>query len=246
MKRGLLFLYLAIVATVIVSGVRQTYADAVPPPENISSEIIKLSDDMYQVGNVKINKNKRFISIPGSINMSDGLIEYLACGPRGKLHESVLVLDAEPYHIHVALLLLGLVPGDRPISFQGAPEPPCGDPVVIKISWKGTDNRMIEYSPEDLIINMDDKKTMERSDWVFSGSIIHEGQYLAQLEGSIVAVFHDPNAIIDDRSITGADDTHFFANKEILPPFGTPVEFKIFGENDPAVKKRVSCENAGR
>ncbi|MFA5905777.1 MAG: YdjY domain-containing protein [Desulfobacula sp.] len=246
MKRGLLFLYLAIVVTGIVSGVRQTYADAVPPPENISSEIIKLSDDLYQVGNVKIYKNKRFISIPGSINMSDGLIEYLACGPRGKLHESVLVLDVEPYHIHVALLLLGLVPGDRPISSQGAPEPPCGDPVKIKISWKGTDNKIVEYAPEDLIINMDDKKNMEKSDWVFTGSRIINGHYMAQILGSIVAVFHDPDAIIDDRSISGADDTHFFANKEILPPFGTPVELKIFGENDPAVKKRVSCENAGR
>ncbi len=246
MKRELLFICAAIILAGILSGVRPGYADAVVPPDHISSEIIKLSDDIYQIGNVKIYKNKRYISIPGTINMSDGLIEYLACGLRGKLHESVLALDVEPYHIHVALLLLGLVPGDRPISFQGAPEPPCGDPVKIKISWKGADNKILEYAPEDLIINIDDKKTMEKSDWVFSGSRFLDGKYMAQILGSIVAVFHDPDAIIDHRSIAGADDTHFFANKEILPPFGTPVEFKIFMENDPAVKKRVSCENAGR
>jgi hypothetical protein len=246
MKRELFFFCLVIIVTGIVLGVQTVSGDVAKPPENISSEVIKLSEDLYQVGNVKIHKNQRFISMQGSINMPDGLIEYLACNKRGKLHESILSLDVEPYHIHVALLLLGLVPGDRPISFQGASEPPCGDPVKIKISWRGADNKMMEYSPEDLIINIDDKKTMEKSDWVFSGSRFLNGQYLAQMLGSVVAVFHDPDAIIDDRSITGADDTHFFANKEVLPPIGTQVELKIFAENDPAVKKRVSCENAGR
>ena len=247
MKREQLFLWVAIIlAGVLFGGARMVCADAVTPPENISTEVVKLSDDLYRIGNVKINKAQRFISIPGFINMREGLIEYLACSKKGKLHESVLALDVEPYHIHVALLLLGLVPGDRPISFQGAPEPPCGDPLIIKISWKGAESKMVEYSPEDLIINIDDKKTMEKSDWVFTGSKIFDGKYMAQMEGSIVAVFHDPHAIIDDRSISGTDDTHFFINKEVMPPLGMPVEFKIFMENDPAVKKRVGCETAGR
>lgn len=217
-----------------------------PQPETLSSEVTKINDNLYKMGNVKIHKDKRSISIPGSINMADGLVEYLACGLRGKLHESVLALDAEPFHIHAALLLIGLVPGDRPLPFQGSPEPPCGDPLVLRISWKGPDNKLVEYPPEDLIINTDEKKTMEKSDWVFSGSAMNDGRYMAQIDGSVVAVFHDPYAIIDHRSISGADDTHFFANKEILPPYGTPVELKISAEPDPASKKRVSCSSSGR
>lgn len=245
MKHGSLFLYLAIILAGILSASHMVCADAVTPPENISSEVVKLNDGLYRIGNVKIYKDQRFISIPGSINMSDGLIEYLACSLKGKLHESILALDVEPYHIQVALLLLGLVPGDRPIDFQGAPEPPCGDPLKIIISWK-SEGKPVEYSPENLILNIEDKKTMEKADWVFSGSKIFDGQYMAQMEGSIVAVFHDPHAVIDHRSITGADDRHFFANREVLPLVGTPVEFKIFAESDPMIKKRVSCENAGR
>jgi hypothetical protein len=241
MKRGILFLYLTIISIGILTGFQMVCAETVMPPENISTEVVKLGDDLFQIGNVKVNNSQRFISIPGVINMSDGLIEYLACSLKGKLHESVLALDVEPYHIQVALLLLGLAPGDQPIEFQGAPVPPCGDPLKIRISWKAED-KIVEYSPEDLILNIENKKTMEKADWVFSGSKIFDGHYMAQMEGSIVAVFHDPHAIIDHRSTTGADDTHFFANKEVLPPVGTSVEFKIFTEDDPTVKKRVNCE----
>jgi hypothetical protein len=245
MKPGSLFLYLTIFISGILSASEPTYADTVTSPENISTEVVRLSNDLYRIGNVKIYKDQRFISIPGSINMREGLIEYLACSLKGKLHESIIALDAEPYHIHVALLLLGLVPGDRPIAFQGAPEPPCGDPLIIRISWKGLDNKLVEYAPEDLVFNIENKKTMEKADWVFSGSKIFDGKYMAQMEGSIVAIFHDPHAVIDHRSNSGADDTHFFINKEIMPPLGMPVEFKISAENDPTVKKRVRCETKG-
>lgn len=206
-------------------------------------QIIKLEDNLFQIGTIKINKKERFASIQGKINMSDGLVEYLACTPKGKLHESVLTLNAEPYHIQVALLLLGLAPGDKPIEFQGAPEKPCGDPLRITISWKENGKKVI-CSPEQLVLNIYDKKIMKKADWVFTGSKIMDGQYMAQVEGSIVAIYHDPFAIIDNRSIEGSDDTHFHANKNILPPVGTPIEFKMFSETDLSVKKRVRCETA--
>jgi hypothetical protein len=204
-------------------------------------EIIKLEENIFQIGGVKINKKEMSASINGVINMSDGLVEYLACSPKGKLHESVLNLYAEPYHIQMALLLLGLAPGDMPLDFQGAPQQPCGDPVKIMISWKENAQRM-EYSPEDLIVNIKTKTPMEQSDWVFTGSKILDNQYMAQVEGSIMAVYHDPFAMIDHRSKTGADDTLFYANKGILPPVGTPIVFKILQETNLKVKKRVRCK----
>jgi len=156
-------------------------------------------------------------------------------------HESVLTLFAEPYHIQVALLLLGLMPGDRPIEFQGAPVPPCGDPVKILVSWV-KNNKTVEFSPENLVFNVENKQIMDRADWVFSGSKILDGQYMAQVEGSIAAIYHDPFAIIDHRNITGSDDRLFHANKDILPSVGTPVTFKIFVETDQTIKQRVSCK----
>lgn len=203
-------------------------------------EIIRKSAHLLKIGEVLLDRGKGMIAVKGEVNMSEGLVEYLACDPQGKLHESVLTLFAEPYHIHVALLLLGLVPGDRPIDYQGADELPCGGPVHIVISWK-ENGKHRETGPEQLVKNVQSGKTMEPSDWVFTGSQIRDGQYMAQVERSIAALYHDPFAILDHRAASGSSDTFMYANNDLLPPKGTPVEFKIFPVKDSAVKTRTAC-----
>lgn len=237
-------LQLIIILTVVTLNAGMAYPETQQTPAVPLPPITKLQENIFQVGAITINKKERFASIKGEINMSDGPVEYLACTPNGKLHESVLSLQVEPYHIQVALLLLGLVPGDSPIEFQGAPEPPCGDPVRIVISWE-ENGKPKAYSPEHLVTQFRTDKIMEETDWVFTGSQIMDGRYMAQAEGSIAAIFHDPFAIFDHRSLAGADDTLFQANKKVLPPVGTPVIFKIFSQTDPDVKKRTRCENTG-
>lgn len=204
-------------------------------------EIMKIEKNLFQVGAVLLDRNKGLIKIPGKINMSYGLVEYIACTSYGKLHESVLSLDASPYHIQIALLLLGANPGSRPIEFQGATQQPCGSPVMISISWKSENRTRVVYPPETLLVNINSKQTMTKADWVFTGSQIINGQYMAEQEGSIIASFHDPIALIDHRSITGADDTLYHANKKVLPAVGTPVEVTISPRTEAAVKVRTAC-----
>ena len=36
--------------------------------------------------------------------------------------------------------------------------------------------------------------------WVFTGSLVRNGRLAAQVTGSIVAIFHDPVALIDNAS----------------------------------------------
>ncbi|MCD4723002.1 MAG: hypothetical protein K8S13_24560, partial [Desulfobacula sp.] len=86
------------------------------------------------------------------------------------------------------------------------------------------------------------EKIMEKTVWVFTGSKIMDGNFMAQVEGSIIATYHDPFAILDHRSDTGADDTLFFANEKLLPLKGTKVIMKIYQEKDPAIKKITSCQ----
>lgn len=213
-----------------------TQVDAALPP------IQKINDNIFKINNIKIDKKELALTIPGAINMSDGLLEYVACSQNGKLHESMLVLHADPYHIQIALLLLGLAPGNQPIGFQGAPESPCGTPLKMEISWQ-FNGKQISYPPEDLVLNVKTDETMMKADWVFTGSMIDSGQHMAQLEGSVVAIYHDPIAIIDHRNVSGSDDTMFYANKNILPPVGTAVDFKIYAVTDPSTIKRTRCRD---
>lgn len=213
------------------------------PPSNISMpEIVKLDENRFQIGSVIVDRKALSISINGKVNMASGMVEYIACTAYGKLHESILVLDAEPYHIQVAFLLLGLKPGDHPIDFQGASQKPCGAPVRILVSWQA-EGKNLEYPMETLLFYNKLQHVMESTDWVFTGSKFLNGEYQAQVEGSIIAVYHDPVAIIDHRSDTGTDDTLYQVNHFMVPPVGTPVVVKIYPVTDPAVIAGTRCEN---
>jgi hypothetical protein len=196
--------------------------------------IRKLSDGKFQIDNIVVSKPEGSVSAPGAVNMDEGLIEYLACGPAGKLHESVLRLDVKPYYLQIALLLLGLEPGDKPLEFQGAEGVPEGDPVEILVSWEKEGGKMVEHRAEELILNSLTKKPMKRTHWVFAGSKIVDGKYMAQIEQSIAATFHDPFAIFDHPLATGTDDTIYFVNQDTVPPKGTPVVFTVKIPGEPA------------
>jgi len=189
--------------------------------------IKKISKGIFRIGNIIVNKSEGFVSINGEINMDEGLVEYLACSARGKLHESVLKLDVEPYYLQIALLLIGLEPGNKPLKFQGDPGIPEGDPVNIWVSWTDKDKKTVKHKAEDLIFNKAAKKTMKHTHWVFAGSQVIDGKFMAQVEHSIASTYHDPFAILDHVLSTGGDDTVYFVNKTVVPPKGTPITFVI-------------------
>jgi len=82
------------------------------------------------------------------------------------------------------------------------------------------DNEWKLVRGEDLVLNYVNNKPMQPTHWVFSGSEIVEGTFVASVEQSIVTTYHDPFTIIDNPLPTGADDTVYGANKSILPEIG--------------------------
>ncbi|MBI4714506.1 MAG: hypothetical protein HY760_00915 [Nitrospirae bacterium] len=161
----------------------------------------------------------------GTVNMQRGLVEYLAVADRGKLHESVLRLDVEPFHFQLGLLLLGLEYG-RSLKFQGDPGTPLGDPVEIWVEWtEGGKKKRVRG--EELILNQETKRSLPSTSWIFSGSLEVEGTFVAQVERSLIATYHDPASVIDNPLPEGADDTILYANEKVVPPAGTRVVLTI-------------------
>ena len=68
---------------------------------------------------------------------------------------------------------------------------------------------------------------MPRTHWVYTGSRIIDGRFIAQVEQSVVATYHDPFAMFDHPLATGMDDTLYYVNKQTVPPKGTPVTLVI-------------------
>src|SRR4051794_514358 len=66
-----------------------------------------IAPGIFELGRVRLDKNQKSVSFPAVLNMNQALAEYLVVTTNGKTHESLLRTEAEPWHIHVAMLLLG-------------------------------------------------------------------------------------------------------------------------------------------
>ena len=187
-----------------------------------------LGEDRYKIGSVLLDRPAGEIRFPGAIAIREGALEYLACAPNGKLYESLLRADVNPYNLQLALLLLGLQPKNN-LTYQGDPTTPAGDPVTILVAWK-TEEGSALHRVEDLLWARFKKKTMGRTDWVFSGSMFAEGVFAASVNKSLIALFNDPTAILNNPLPTGADDTAYVAHTEALPPVDTVVEIILRAE----------------
>ncbi|UFS69557.1 YdjY domain-containing protein [Geomonas sp. RF6] len=190
----------------------------IPPVE-------KVAPGRYRLGAVEIDKRGGTLTFPAEVNMDKGLLEYLLVHSKGKTHESLLRTKVEPYTLQLACLLLGLEGTSAPLAAQGAPERPTGEEVEIFLS---SEERKSQPS-EEWMINLVNgaKKPVPPMTWIFTGSMVVNGRFAAEADGSMVAVYHDPVAIIDNASKGGETDKMWYVKEGAVPPPGTPVTVVI-------------------
>jgi hypothetical protein len=200
------------------------------PPTPPSVVIERVSPGIFRFGDIRIDKEAKAVIFPASVNMDKGLLEYLIVRSSGKVHESLLRTNVDPYHLQLALLLLGFEGTDQPISAQGAPEKPKGERIEIIIEYDkkegaGSSGRINKIKAEEWVARKTngDLKSPGSLDWVYTGSLVVQGQFLAQSSGSIAAIYRDPGALIDNASVGGESDEIWFVKEGAVPPVGTPV-----------------------
>jgi hypothetical protein len=184
-------------------------------------EAVKIGDDLYRLGKVKVDLKNKVLTCTGKINQRTMVIEYLAVVPGGKRHESLLLLNARPLHLQLGLILLGLEPKGG-LRYQGDTQVPQGSPVKIFVSWTRS-GKTVKVPAEELVWDMLKKRPMEPKAWVFSGSITDENGFAADRTLSLIGTYRDPEAVINNGLPNGADDAAYKPNVRILPPLGTPV-----------------------
>jgi hypothetical protein len=197
-------------------------AQKTPPAERIT-------DHLVRIGKALVDTQARTITCPAEINMDSGSVEYLAVAPRGKTHESLLLVDVQPLHLQLALLVLGLEPKNV-LRAQGDRAVPQGAPVEIRVRWRTATGKTQEARAETLLAEMDSRGNLRRAmpphNWVFTGSRIVKEGFEADLEKSLVAIWHDPAAILDNPLPEGGNND-WVVNSARVPKRGTTVEFII-------------------
>jgi hypothetical protein len=80
---------------------------------------------------------------------------------------------------------------------------------------------------EELSLNTKDKSSLREDAFIFTGSKKIEGTYLAELSGSMIAVYADEEAVINSSDHDSNNDDVWLANEKQMPELETPVRIRF-------------------
>lgn len=174
---------------------------------------MKAALDKLVMPGVKINLDEWSVDVESRVCLKEGLLELIACTKDSKEHESIIVIDAKPSHVHAALLLLGAQPGNPAMQEPTNPEmtrfrftPPRGNPVDVFLVFKDAQGKETEQAISEFIKPADqdeyetpdpnaakNEKKFPTHTFLFAGSILtSEGkgprQYLCDLNGNVISL----------------------------------------------------------
>ncbi|MEO0512638.1 MAG: YdjY domain-containing protein [Planctomycetota bacterium] len=210
-------------------------------------QLVRLSEGL------RVNPDAGFVEFDGEVavevDVSGELVDYIelfVCSWDSREHESLVVTRVKPSEIHAALLLAGAEPG-RPAEFTASPSDrvrsaPTGSPLEVSFSWT-REGATLAAAPWSWLVHAD---TGERVDppepaFVFAGSQTIGPRYLADAEGAVAPL------VVFDRTVgpgisrgvatiawnrilsheASVDEPIWIANKELVPPAGTPVTVRV-------------------
>lgn len=206
-----------------------------PPPASATAAMTNMmlrpvGPGVFEIGRVRLDKSARTVSFPAVVNARQGPMEYLIVTPYGSTHESVLRTDAEPYHIHIAVLLLGAqgetntLENPPPASRVVDPwtQPIHGESVRVEVTWE-QEGQSRRCPAEDWVYNLQSQAPMSRGSWIYNGSLVHRGIFRAQLDGIIASLIASPSALVNNPRVGSDNDDIWTVNTNALPSIGTAV-----------------------
>jgi hypothetical protein len=212
---------------------RATETPAQEPPrpgsagESLTNAPLKqIRPGVFELGQVRLDKDKRTVSFPASVNLREGNIEYVVVTAAGKTHESLLRTAAEPYHLQLAFLLLGAKGAGTNALPEDPASPMPGDKVEIDLSWSA-DGKPQRFRAEEFVHDRKANGPARRGDWIYTGSRLRDDGFAAQLDGSIVSLITDADALINSPRPGREDDDNWLVRTNNLPPLNATVEVTV-------------------
>jgi hypothetical protein len=188
----------------------------------------RLDENRFRIGSVTFDQKTREIRFPASINMNDGLLEFIIVHENGKIHESLLKTDISPTHLNLAFTLLRYPPSPELYRRPDAGPPAVsettqtGARISIRVEWKdGEKTRDIPIN--EWVQHTVNGTTMPEGPWVYGGSEIQGGKFVPETTGDIAAIYLSNTSLINYPGKDNGDDTVWFAYPKRVPAPDTPV-----------------------
>ncbi len=186
---------------------------------------------------VRVDVENKVVDIDAKVVLREGeWLELLACARGSREHESILVIDAVPRHIHLGLVMIGAEPGaplmwrekDDEIEIRPAFGPRIGVSIITE-----EDGRRVETPADQWVINQETKKLLPDNVWLFSGAgfVEYEGKqiYRGDVGGTIISLvnFGDDVLARPTRTTNNDDNAVWRPNTEKIPPVDTDVVIRL-------------------
>ncbi len=186
---------------------------------------------------VRVDAKAREVRVDCEAVSADYPLEFLAVVTGTNEYEAVVRSAAKPSDLHLALLLIGLKPG-QPVRYSEATKtwlPPEGPPVAIDFEYQ-KDGRPVRVPAYRWMRDVHTKAAAQPFTWAFTGSRTIDGTYVADQTGSLVGVINNENSVLDvpalrSRALEARD---YERNTDLLPPTGTPVVMVLAAAGPPA------------
>lgn len=205
-----------------------------------------LSNYGWTDGHLQIIEKEQKIILKGEISKAlgqyddtlKGAVEYIACGPTGKLYESIITTEASAKDVYEAIEKLDIKPGTPPdyVEEKGGHVPPTGTTFLLSVEWE-KDGKTQRVRAEELIYNFKADKPLPPVAWIYSGSRVipdldsdDEDAVIphAFMANHIVALKQtDGSALFQNPLPESVEENLYKKNDEVMPKLGTPINFII-------------------
>src|SRR5439155_9662657 len=148
-------------------------------------------------------------------------LEFFLCVTGTNEYESVLRSKVRPSHLHAALLMLGLKPGE-PVHFSeslGKWLPPHGPPLSLSVQFE-KNGKPVTLPAWRLMREIKSKREMPPTTWIFAGSRTMENdRYAADATGYLVSIVNFDLTVIDTPKLaSNANETlEWEASLDVMP-----------------------------
>jgi len=214
------------IATLWIASTLAGTAGVQPATTNaaLSADIREVTPGVFALGKVTLRKAQRAVSFPVEINQRSNVVEYAVVTRTGKTHESLFKTDADPMHLHLAMLLLGAKPTSTNVLGGDLKSAPIGQLIQIEARWQDK-GREIRRPLESLVVySTNILQTLPPGPWLYNGSYLDRGRFMASLEGSIVSIQEDAMALVNNPRPDRFNDDLHLVNTAALPPDGVSIE----------------------
>lgn len=237
----------------VFAGTMSLMAQNYEPPGGKQSDgktipqAIKVDEDTIRIGEVLVNHKQRTVSFPAKVNMKEGIIEFLVSMPAGKIHEALLITEADPLHLSVGMKLLKFESFEKFFPQRDddlnwlpftPPERKEYEKAFVQLEIEQIkDGKPVLLDLGDWLLNAETKQPFPEGEWLYTNSWFYRGAYQASLSGDLVAIFADlssPINYVGDFN-DGSNDSGWIVNPKHTVPVGTDVRVIISQKSAPAV-----------